>query len=58
MLVILPYRMGNGFHIRPLVNKRDLVDGKDGELTAEAEPIKAFKDEQPEMSVGRVTGWV
>jgi|SRR5579875_3025972 len=37
-----PY--GNGSNFQPLVNKRDVKDGKDEDLTSEPEQIRAFRD--------------
>jgi adenine-specific DNA-methyltransferase len=39
-----PYGISYGSNFQPFVNKRDVKDGKDGDLTQEPETIKAFKD--------------
>jgi adenine-specific DNA-methyltransferase len=39
-----PYGIKYGSNFQPLVNKRDVKDGKDEDLTAEPEMIKAFRD--------------
>jgi len=39
-----PYGTKYGSNFQPFVNKRDVKDGKDDDLTAEPEMIKAFRD--------------
>ncbi|MGQ3685020.1 MAG: site-specific DNA-methyltransferase [Candidatus Loosdrechtia sp.] len=39
-----PYGIKYGSNFQPFVNKRDVKDGKDEDLTQEPEMIKAFKD--------------
>jgi len=39
-----PYGIRYGSNFQPFVNKRDVADGKDDDLTAEPEMIKAFRD--------------
>ncbi len=39
-----PYGIKYGSNFQPFVNKRDVKDGKDEDLTAEPEMIKAFQD--------------
>jgi adenine-specific DNA-methyltransferase len=39
-----PYGIKYGSNFQPFVNKRDVTDGKDEDLTAEPEMIKAFRD--------------
>ena len=39
-----PYGIKYGSNFQPIVNKRDVKDGKDEDLTAEPEMIKAFRD--------------
>lgn len=39
-----PYGIKYGSNFQPFVNKRDVKDGKDGDLTQEPETIKAFRD--------------
>jgi adenine-specific DNA-methyltransferase len=39
-----PYGIKYGSNFQPFVNKRDVKDGKDGDLTQEPEMIRAFKD--------------
>lgn len=39
-----PYGISYGSNFQPFVNKRDVKDGKDDDLTAEPEMIKAFRD--------------
>ncbi|MFH0785486.1 MAG: site-specific DNA-methyltransferase [Pseudomonadota bacterium] len=39
-----PYGIKYGSNFQPFVNKRDVKDGSDGDLTAEPEMIKAFRD--------------
>ncbi len=39
-----PYGIKYGSNFQPFVNKRDVEDGKDEDLTAEPEMIKAFRD--------------
>lgn len=39
-----PYGIKYGSNFQPFVNKRDVKDGKDEDLTTEPEMIKAFKD--------------
>src|SRR5690606_10157291 len=39
-----PYGIKYGSNFQPFVNKRDVKDGKDEDLTAEPETIKAFRD--------------
>ncbi|MBW6520845.1 MAG: site-specific DNA-methyltransferase [Desulfoarculaceae bacterium] len=39
-----PYGIKYGSNFQPFVNKRDVTDGKDDDLTAEPEMIKAFRD--------------
>src|SRR3984893_9566872 len=39
-----PYGISYGSNFQPFVNKRDVKDGKDEDLTAEPEMIKAFRD--------------
>ncbi|MGH9510640.1 MAG: site-specific DNA-methyltransferase [Terriglobales bacterium] len=39
-----PYGIKYGSNFQPFVNKRDVKDGKDDDLTQEPEMIKAFKD--------------
>ena len=39
-----PYGIRYGSNFQPFVNKRDVKDGKDDDLTAEPEMIKAFRD--------------
>lgn len=38
-----PYGIRYGSNFQPFVNKRDVRDGKDEDLTAEPEMIKAFR---------------
>ena len=38
-----PYGIGYGSKLRPFVNKRDVKDGKDEDLTQEPEMIRAFR---------------
>jgi hypothetical protein len=40
----LPYGIKYGSNFQPFVNKRDVKDGKDEDLTAEPEMVKAFRD--------------
>ena len=40
----LPYGIKYGSNFQPFVNKRDVKDGKDEDLTQEPEMIKAFRD--------------
>jgi adenine-specific DNA-methyltransferase len=39
-----PYGITYGSNFQPFVNKRDVKDGKDEDLTAEPEMLKAFRD--------------
>jgi adenine-specific DNA-methyltransferase len=39
-----PYGIRYGSNFQPFVNKRDVKDGKDDDLTAEPEQIRAFRD--------------
>ena len=39
-----PYGIKCGSNFQPFVNKRDVKDGKDEDLTAEPEQIRAFRD--------------
>ncbi len=39
-----PYGIRYGSNFQPFVNKRDVKDGKDEDLTQEPEMIKAFRD--------------
>lgn len=39
-----PYGIKYGSNFQPFVNKRDVKDGKDEDLTAEPEMLKAFRD--------------
>jgi adenine-specific DNA-methyltransferase len=39
-----PYGIKYGSNFQPFVNKRDVKDGKDDDLTTEPETIKAFRD--------------
>ncbi|MEJ5260618.1 MAG: site-specific DNA-methyltransferase, partial [Anaerohalosphaeraceae bacterium] len=39
-----PYGIKYGSNFQPFVNKRDVKDGRDEDLTAEPEQIKAFRD--------------
>jgi adenine-specific DNA-methyltransferase len=39
-----PYGIKYGSNFQPFVNKRDVKDGKDDDLTAEPEMVKAFRD--------------
>ncbi len=39
-----PYGIKYGSNFQPFTNKRDVKDGKDGDLTAEPEMLKAFRD--------------
>ena len=39
-----PYGIKYGSNFQPFVNKRDVKDGNDSDLTAEPEMIKAFRD--------------
>jgi len=39
-----PYGIKYGSNFQPFVNKRDVKDGNDGDLTAEPEMLKAFRD--------------
>ena len=39
-----PYGIKYGSNFQPFVNKKTVVDGKDGDLTQEPEMIKAFRD--------------
>lgn len=39
-----PYGITYGSNFQPFVNKRDVKDGNDGDLTAEPEMLKAFRD--------------
>lgn len=39
-----PYGIKYGSNFMPFVNKRDVKDGNDGDLTAEPEMLKAFRD--------------
>jgi len=39
-----PYGIRYGSNFQPFVNKRDVKDGKDADLTTEPEMIKAFRD--------------
>ena len=39
-----PYGIKYGSNFQPFVNKRDVMDGKDEDLTQEPEMIKAFRD--------------
>ena len=38
-----PYGIRYGSNSQPTVNKRDVRDGKDGDLTQEPEMIRAFR---------------
>jgi adenine-specific DNA-methyltransferase len=39
-----PYGIEYGSNFQPFVNKRDVKDGEDEDLTSEPEQIKAFRD--------------
>lgn len=39
-----PYGIKYGSNFQPFINKRDVKDGKDEDLTAEPEMVKAFRD--------------
>jgi adenine-specific DNA-methyltransferase len=39
-----PYGIKYGSNFQPFVNKRDVIDGKDEDLSAEPEMLKAFRD--------------
>jgi adenine-specific DNA-methyltransferase len=39
-----PYGIKYGSNFQPFVNKRDVKDGEDEDLTSEPEQIKAFRD--------------
>ena len=39
-----PYGIRYGSNFQPFVNKRDVADGKDNDLTSEPETLKAFRD--------------
>jgi adenine-specific DNA-methyltransferase len=39
-----PYGIRYGSNFQPFVNKRDVQDGRDDDLTAEPEQIRAFQD--------------
>jgi adenine-specific DNA-methyltransferase len=39
-----PYGIRYGSNFQPFVNKRDVKDGNDGDLTSEPEMLKAFRD--------------
>ncbi len=39
-----PYGIKYGSNFQPFINKRDVKDGKDDDLTAEPEQIRAFRD--------------
>lgn len=39
-----PYGITYGSNFQPFVNKRDVKDGKDDDMTAEPEMVKAFRD--------------
>jgi adenine-specific DNA-methyltransferase len=39
-----PYGIKYGSNFQPFVNKKDVKDGNDGDLTAEPEMLKAFRD--------------
>jgi adenine-specific DNA-methyltransferase len=39
-----PYGIKYGSNFQPFVNKRDVKDGNDGDLTSELEMLKAFRD--------------
>ena len=39
-----PYGIRYGSNFQPFVNKRDVRDGKDEDLTTEPEMVKAFRD--------------
>ena len=39
-----PYGIRYGSNFQPFVNRRDVKDGKDEDLTAEPEQIRAFRD--------------
>src|SRR5260370_34531119 len=39
-----PYGIRYGSNFQPFVNNRDVKDGKDEDLTAEPEMVKAFRD--------------
>jgi adenine-specific DNA-methyltransferase len=39
-----PYGIKYGSNFQPFVNKRDVKDGKDGDLTQEPEMVRAFRD--------------
>ena len=39
-----PYGIKYGSNFQPFVNQRDVKDGKDDDLTAEPEMVKAFRD--------------
>lgn len=39
-----PYGIKYGSNFQPFVNKRDVKDGSDGDLTSEPEMLKAFRD--------------
>ncbi len=39
-----PYGIKYGSNFQPFVNKRDVKDGKDDDLTSEPETLKAFRD--------------
>ena len=39
-----PYGIRYGSNFQPFVNRRDVTDGKDEDLTQEPETIRAFRD--------------
>ena len=39
-----PYGIRYGSNFQPFVNKRDVTDGRDEDLTQEPETIRAFRD--------------
>ena len=39
-----PYGISYGSNFQPFVNRREVIDGKDEDLTAEPEQIRAFRD--------------
>ena len=39
-----PYGIRYGSNFQPFVNRREVTDGRDADLTAEPEQIRAFRD--------------
>ena len=59
-----PYGIRYGSNFQPFVNKRDVTDGKDEDLTQEPETIRAFRDTWElgihsylDVSAGSPVGW-